>query len=163
VNVIIIAAKSLNNVIGRDGRLPWNVPLEYQHFLDSVSSQVMLMGRRSWEVFGGEVNTMANGVLSRSTEVFGADAIFSNIEKAIIWARSFKCERIFVAGGAQVYGAALDAAVVDELWLSTLPFECEGDVHFPSFERQCWEVQAEQREGYLFEKWTRIRSKSASL
>lgn len=159
MDVIIIGAKSLNNVIGRDGRLPWSVPLEYQHFLDSVSSQVMLMGRRSWEVFGTEVDTLANGVLSRSTDILGADATFNNLEAALDWAHSFQCERVFVAGGAQIYTAALEAGFVDELWLSTLPFECEGDVHFPSFDEQHWEVQAEQRQGYLFEKWTRIVSR----
>ena len=47
--ISIIAACSRNRVIGRDGRLPWDIPEDWGYFLDQTSSGTLLLGRRCYE------------------------------------------------------------------------------------------------------------------
>ena len=62
---IIIAALGENRVIGKGDGLPWSIPGEYRHFLDTVRGATMIMGRRSYSIFGPDLSTAHNLVLSR--------------------------------------------------------------------------------------------------
>ena len=50
--MIIISAMGRNRVIGNGDGMPWHVPEEYQHFLDTTRDQTIIIGRRSFEIFG---------------------------------------------------------------------------------------------------------------
>lgn len=153
LNRIIISAMSQNRVIGHQGRLPWHVPEEYAHFIRSVKGAVMIMGRRSWEVFGADVQTLANVVISRGHQVEGADGTVPNLQQAIELAESYG-DRVFIAGGGQVYQEAIRTGLYDEIWLSTLPFTTEGDVFFPELDpEEHADVLREDRGLYIFERW----------
>lgn len=153
--MIIISAQSSNGMIGGGGRLPWDVPEEYQHFLDSVAGHVMVMGRKSFDVFGADVATKLNVVLSRSEScIEGAKVLKSFTELKEL--EQQMDERFFIAGGGQVYASALACDVVSEIWLSTLPFAVEGDVAFPAFDRHKFHLaDSEDRGLYLFERWVK--------
>ncbi|MBR1843638.1 MAG: dihydrofolate reductase, partial [Opitutales bacterium] len=47
-----IAAMASNRVIGRNNRLPWNLPEELQHFRQTTLQQTLLMGRKTFESMG---------------------------------------------------------------------------------------------------------------
>jgi dihydrofolate reductase len=100
---------------------------------------------------------MANGIISRQHDIDGADAVFDDLLSAINWAKNLCSEHVFIAGGAQIYKWALNSDLVDELWLSTLPFTCEGDAHFPQFDASKWNVEREEREAYVFEMWKKLK------
>lgn len=151
---IIISAMTQNRVIGYRGRLPWHLPEEYQHFLNSVRGKTMIMGRKSWEVFGGDVDTQVNIIVSRTQNFEGTHAAQS-LEEALEIAeqKSLDC---FIAGGAAIYQAALEKDLVDEMWLSEILLELEGDVFFPEFEISKWDIdQEEDRQSYVFRKYLR--------
>ena len=76
--IIIISAMSETRAIGKGEGMPWNVPEEYQHFVASVHQQAVIMGRRSYEIFGAdfEADTF---VISRSAEIEGV-TVCSSIE-----------------------------------------------------------------------------------
>lgn len=151
---IIISAMTSNRVIGYRGRLPWHVPEEYQHFLDSVRGKTMIMGRKSWEVFGGDVDTQVNIIVSR-TKIFEGTHSAQSIEQALEIATEKDLE-CFVAGGAAIYKEALGQDQVDEMWLSEIKLQIEGDVFFPDYDESKWELgQQEDREKYIFRKWIR--------
>ncbi|MDB6126679.1 MAG: dihydrofolate reductase region, partial [Verrucomicrobia bacterium] len=38
-------ACSENRVIGREGRLPWRIPEDYQFFQDQTAGQIVVLGR----------------------------------------------------------------------------------------------------------------------
>ncbi|MEE3258297.1 MAG: dihydrofolate reductase [Candidatus Latescibacterota bacterium] len=64
--MIIIPAMSKDRVIGSGDGMPWSVPEEYQQFLGFVEGQTVTMGRRSYEIFGPDLTSAHNIVVSRS-------------------------------------------------------------------------------------------------
>jgi len=155
---IIISAMAQNRAIGYQGRLPWEIPEEYAHFLNSIKGQTMVMGRKSWEVFGTDANTFANIVVTRRDFVAGATTLARGLDEALALAQSFGKD-IFIAGGGQIYHEAVKNGLFDEIWLSTVKVDVEGDVFFPGLSStgvHC--VQAQDRGSYLFERWIKKSS-----
>ena len=139
---IIIAAMSTERVIGRGDGMPWQVPAEYQHFLHTVRGQTLIMGRRSWEIFGADVTSAHNVVISRSADLAGVTVVGS-LEAALAQAETYGLPA-YIAGGASIYQQALAADVVDEMVLSTIHGTFTGDAYFPDFDRARWTVTAQQ-------------------
>ena len=44
--ISLIAAYACNNVIGKDGRIPWYIPGEQKRFKTLTSGNVVIMGRK---------------------------------------------------------------------------------------------------------------------
>jgi len=86
--VIIISAMSSDRVIGSGNGMPWNVPEEYEQFLRYVDGQAVIMGRRSFEIFGPDLRHTANIVVSRSAVRIEGARVCSTIQEAIASARA---------------------------------------------------------------------------
>lgn len=71
--MIIISAMSRDRVIGSGEGMPWNVPEEYQQFLSFVEDQTVIMGRRSYEIFGPDLTSAHTVVVSRWRDDLRAD------------------------------------------------------------------------------------------
>ena len=50
--VALIAAYSKNRVIGKDGKIPWDLPGEQTRFRELTMGQVVVMGRKTFEEIG---------------------------------------------------------------------------------------------------------------
>ena len=48
----LIAARSKNNVIGKDGKIPWRIRGEQKQFKELTTGNVVIMGRKSYEEIG---------------------------------------------------------------------------------------------------------------
>ena len=46
---IIIAAVAENNVIGKDGDIPWHIPEDLQHFKEKTTGHTVVMGRKTYQ------------------------------------------------------------------------------------------------------------------
>ena len=46
---IIIAAVSENGVIGKDGKIPWHLPVDLKRFKKLTSGYPVIMGRKTYE------------------------------------------------------------------------------------------------------------------
>jgi dihydrofolate reductase len=158
---IIIAAMTPAGVIGRGDGMPWHVPEEYAHFLACVRGRTMVMGRRSWAIFGGDVQTAHNVVVSRRVRSLPGAAVAGSLGEALALADGFGLD-VFIAGGASIYRTALEADLVDAMYLSTIHEEHAGDTHFPAFDPSRWEV-AERTEHarYTFVHYRRSASRDA--
>ena len=153
--MIIISAMSADRVIGSGDGMPWNVPAEYQQYLGFVSGQAVVMGRKSFEIFGPDLpEGTAVFVITRSAAIEGA-TVASSLEDALTAARDTG-KTVFVAGGGSVYAQALPVA--DEMYLSTIKGDFEGDTRFPEFAVEDWEVLEERDEpDFVFRKYRRAR------
>lgn len=119
----------------------------------------MIMGRNAYENFeteGWEDTTIV--ILSKTiTELHHPHAVaISSIEEAIKKARSYG-KPIFIGGGASIYEQMMPLA--DEMWLSFIPGEYEGDTYFPRFDENDWEViKTEKHLSFEFRTYKRKRS-----
>ncbi|MDZ7692982.1 MAG: dihydrofolate reductase [Balneolaceae bacterium] len=52
MKLALIAAHDPNLVIGKDGDLPWNLPEDMKHFMETTMGHPILMGRKEFEELG---------------------------------------------------------------------------------------------------------------
>lgn len=131
VPVKIIVAVARNGVIGKGGRLPWSIPEDWNHFLESTKGGSLIVGRRCHEELL-ETGALEDGTRQPfivSTTRKGAD-VFSNFRAALDAARDAG-RPVWICGGEKIYGESMSLA--DELVLTWVDVEVEGDTHFPEW------------------------------
>ncbi|WP_425398266.1 dihydrofolate reductase [Aeoliella sp.] len=149
----IIAAMSETRVIGHSDGMPWDVPEEFEHYVEFVRGATVLMGRPTYEIFGFDTPAAHFVVLSRSPQPAPGAVICQNLPEALDAAKAFG-KPIYSCGGAQVYEQTIPLAT--EMLLSTIKGDYEGDTHFPEFDAFEWQVAEERNEErYLFRRWVR--------
>jgi len=124
-----IAAMSQNRVIGKDGKIPWHIPEDFQWFKKTTMGHAVLMGRKTYESLGRPLPNRRNLVVTHSRDLGDGIEIVSNLE-------SFRAEDypsdVWVIGGAEIYRQMLGRC--EDLYLSIIPRVVEGDTFFPEFE-----------------------------
>lgn len=168
--IILIAAVSLNNVIGDGGRLLWHIPEDFQHFKNTTMGGTVIMGRKTFDSLGrkalrGRTNIVVQRAIpddmdpvtyctnpTRVTDSVspttciaccpdsnGEKVIFTNsIENALTAAQSLE-EDIYIIGGGEIYRQTIDVA--DELIISHIAAQVNGETVFPSIDLTKWGVR----------------------
>lgn len=144
MRVSLVAAVARGRVIGRGGTIPWHLPEDLRHFRELTTGHPVVMGRRTWESLPDRFRPLPgrrNLVVTRdpSWHADGADRAAS-LDDALALLEG--APAVFVIGGAQLYAAALPHA--DELLLTELDLEVDGDTFFPPFAGDFEEVSREQ-------------------
>lgn len=136
---IIIAAVTKNNVLGNDGKVPWHSNEELKHFKRTTIGFPVIMGRKTWEAIGVPLAGRLNIVVTKNQDYvipFHEVIIFDTLKSAISFCTSAKRGKIFFIGGGQIYEQMIDKA--DEIILSVMDFETEGDVFFVKIDESRW-------------------------
>lgn len=135
----LIAAVARNGVIGRDGQLAWHLPQDLQHFKRTTLGHPIVMGRKTYDSIGRALPSRRNIVVTRQAgwSAPGVE-VAASLQEALAMVR--ESDRVYVIGGAQIYRAALPLA--DELVLTEIDLDVEGDVHFPQDATQGFEPVA---------------------
>jgi dihydrofolate reductase len=138
--ITLIAAMGNNRAIGLDGRMPWHLPAELQHFKKATMGKAIVMGRKTWQSIGRPLPGRQNIVVSRNTGFIaeGAD-VCDSLEAAI---EISKADEIMVIGGGQLYAAALPLA--QWMILTLIDIEPEADTWFPKWDEGHWQQTEEQ-------------------
>lgn len=142
--IVVIAAVGRNGVIGRNGDLAWRDPQDLRHLRDTTMGSAVIMGRKTWDSLPPRFRPLPgrrNLVVTRQRDwqAEGAEAMPS-LDAAIEVARD--ASRVFVAGGAELYAQALPLA--DELVLTEVDADLEGDTRFPAWDRTAFVVTARE-------------------
>ena len=150
----LIAAVARNGAIGRDKDLLWKEPADQKHFAATTRGHAVVMGRRTWESLPPRFRPLPgrrNVVVTRSAgfDAPGAETADS-LEAAL--QRLAAEPRVFVVGGAQLYAQALPRA--DEMVLTEIDADLDGDVHFPAWDRAAFAEAA--REAHVGADGTRF-------
>ncbi len=144
MKLALIAAVARNGAIGRDNDLLWKESADQKHFAATTRGHAVIMGRRTWESLPPRFRPLPgrrNIVVTRSAgfEAPGA-ATVDSLDAAL--QRLSSETKVFVIGGAQLYAQALPR--VDEMVLTEIDADLDGDVHFPHWDRQAFsEVRRE--------------------
>jgi dihydrofolate reductase len=129
-----------NRAIGLDGRMPWHLPAELQHFKQATMGKAILMGRKTWQSIGRPLPGRQNIVISRNPDFAAAGAdVSASLSAAVEIA---KADEIMVIGGGQLYTLALPLA--RRLVLTLIDIEPEADTWFPEWDINQWQ-QTEER------------------
>jgi dihydrofolate reductase len=158
LKIIIIAAIAKNGVIGKaNGEMPWHVKEEFQHFKQTTLGSAVIMGRKTFETLGKPLNGRDNIIVTRNKDFkvdFEETKICHSLEESINYCKSKKYEKAFIIGGGEIYKQAM--LIADELILSFMKFEAEGEVKFPEIISETWQLlSTEDREKFEIKKYVR--------
>ena len=136
--IVLIAARAANGVIGADGCLPWHIPADLRHFKALTIGRPMVMGRKTFTSLPGLLPGRRHIVLTRdkgwsapgaevahdldaALKLAGDSAKFTGPEITPL--------EITVVGGAEIYALALPRATRIEL--TEVHADIPGDTHMP--------------------------------
>jgi len=162
----LIAAVSENNVIGKDGEIPWYIPEDLKHFKKLTLGHPVIMGRATYESIierlGHPLKDRKNIFLTGNPDYVEKPGVYlaSSMEDAL-----HSCDGLpsFVIGGQSVYEEALPLA--DTLELTRVHLDVEGDTYFPNIDWKEWRLIAEEKnlvsknEGIRYSYLTYFRKK----
>lgn len=133
-----IWAEDRTGLLGNDGAMVWRVPADFRHFKEATVGGALVMGRKTWDSLHRALAGRRSFVLTRQTgwRAEGA-AVATSLEEGLSLARAAVRDlgqdpregdyrllpRVWVIGGGSIYRQALDAAVVDELVISTIDLD----------------------------------------
>lgn len=157
----LIAAVARNRVIGRGGELVWRESADQKHFRHVTMGCPVIMGRKTWDSLPARFRPLPgrrNLVVTRNAGWHGegAERAASLAEALALTADAAK---VFVIGGAELYALALPQA--DELVLTEIDAELDGDVFFPDWPRERFALAASEPHvsdsgiGYRFSHYRR--------
>ncbi len=148
-----------NRLIGRDNTLPWRLPTDMRHFMDTTMGKPVLMGRKTMESMKSPLPGRTNIVLTRDPQWQrqGAKVVHS-LDDALALAEQ-QClidgqNELMVIGGADIY--ALCLPIAQRLYITHVAGHPAGDVYFPAFDLDQWhctsreEYPADERHSAAF-------------
>ena len=135
-----IWAQSRTRAIGADGGMLWSLPEDMAFFKRATTGLPVVMGRKTWLSFPERFRPLPdrpNIVVTRD-EAFQADGatVVHSLDEGLRAAAAIDDE-VWVIGGAQIYGQAMDVA--DELWVTEVDTDADGDAYAPAI-GEGWEV-----------------------
>ncbi len=161
--IILIAGVAKNRVIGKNGKLPWNIPEDLNRFKSLTLNHTVLMGRKTFEsilnVLGRPLPERTNIIVTRDRAYQAPGCIVvHSIAEALMKADG----DIFVIGGQNIYEQTIGLA--DMLEITEIKKDYEGDAFFPVIGSEWKEVKREDKESgeikFSFVTYERAQSKS---
>ncbi|GAB3087642.1 dihydrofolate reductase [Nocardioides zeae] len=162
LTVSCVAAVARHGVIGNGPDIPWRVPGEQAEFKRRTLGTTLLMGRATYASIGRPLPGRTTVVLTRDPGWSpGHDGVHvaRDLDAAVSIADGLGAP-VSVAGGAQVYAAALAVpGLVDAQVLTEIPLEVHGDVRYPAIDEAAWPVvERAEHEGFtVVVRWTGAR------
>ena len=140
----LIYARSRNNVIGKNGDLPWHLPEDLAHFKRTTLGQAVVMGRITWESIPEKFRPLPgrrNVVVSRQANYIATGAaVVDSLHVAL--ALFPADEVVWLIGGAQLYAQALPLAA--QIVVTEIDADFEGDAFAPLLGPEWQETQRSQ-------------------
>lgn len=130
--ITLLVAKSHDNLIGSNGRLPWYNKEELNFFRNRTSHEIVVMGRKTWESIGSKpLPYRYNIVLTRNPYYDAGE--FDNVtvcscpEEVIALYEHDGVRNLYVIGGGEVYKAF--KPYYTHAVVSTVKGNYEGDTY----------------------------------
>lgn len=128
MRISLVVAAAANNVIGKDGALPWHIPGDLRRFKQITMGHPIVMGRRTWESIGRPLPGRHNIVMSSDSDYRAEGATVVASPAAALEAAG-NADEIMIIGGGQVYELFLPIA--ERIYFTRIDATIDGDTFFP--------------------------------
>jgi dihydrofolate reductase len=134
--ISLIVAVADDNVIGIENRLPWKLPADMRWFRLHTLGKPIVMGRKTFESFGGKpLPDRTNIVVTSDTDYKAEGALVAHsIDEALKLAGDV--DEVMIIGGDSFYRQMLPRA--DLFYLTQVHGKFEADAWFPEFDLNEW-------------------------
>ena len=160
--IALIAAIARNGCIGIEGKLPWHIPEDFEHFKRHTMGKVVLMGRRTWDSLPPKFRPLPNRtnvvITKRVQDPFSGAEVYGSINDALA---AHVNEDIFVIGGASIYEQTIARA--DRLIITHVERVVGGDAFFPPIDPMRWqEISHEAHSEFSFATYEKVKQRILS-
>ena len=133
----LIVACAENRVIGRAGRLPFDIPEDKAWFHEQTAGQTVVLGRVCFETWPRVLADGRQPVVISRNQAMATDRVrvAATVPAALAVAQSLPGE-IMICGGQRIYEETLPIA--DRLLLTLVHAEVPGDTWFPEWRQLSW-------------------------
>ena len=128
----IIVAHAPNRVIGNGIHIPWHIKEEFQHFKKTTLNHTIIMGSTTFLSIGKPLPNRRTIVINNNPDFDTMGQELCTDLNEVINKYKDSEEVVFVCGGASIYRQMLP--YVNEMIISVVKKEVEGDVFFPEYE-----------------------------
>ena len=147
MEIVLVAAIGENNVIGREGQLPWRLKSDLKHFRQLTIGRPVIMGRKTFDSIGHALDSRTNIVLTRDFAVQVRGGVLATSLDAAFGvarddARKRGVDEIMVIGGAEVFAATMRYA--NRLEITHVHMSPDGDALFPLIDPAIWREVSRQ-------------------
>ncbi|QMT98571.1 dihydrofolate reductase [Mycoplasma tullyi] len=149
----LIVALDQNNLIGKDGKLPWHIKEELKFFKDTTIGHALLLGKRTFINLPKKLDNRKHIVFSRKDELPEADQIIRNDEEMKELFKAYKDSQdiLFITGGKFVYDLYYQYA--DELIISRIKNKYDGDTYLDLDLANYYLAKEEEYSEFTVEYW----------
>ena len=137
MSLSIIVAMDENQLIGEQGKIPWDLPADLKYFKETTMGAPVIMGRKTFESIGSALPGRRNIILTRNKDYKAEGCELVNSREEILNEFLGKKEEAFIIGGAEIYKQFL--AYSDKLYLTVIEHQFSGDTYFPEIDWQNWD------------------------
>ena len=159
--ITLIVACGENRVIGRDGRLPFDIPEDKAWFHDKTAGQTVVLGRICFETWPKVLADGRQPVVITRDHALASDRVrvAGDVTTALAIAQTLPGE-IMICGGQRIYEEILP--ITDRILLTLVHAEVPGDTWFPEWRHLTWretwrKESADANYRYTFSELERVR------
>ncbi len=155
--IIGIMASTASGIIGKGSALPWKYPEELEHFRKITGSQVMVMGRKTFESAPNSLFKQTPIVFSKNKSTGNSKpcTVVESIDNFLEHIRSIQCHKVFMIGGSEIAELFLKNNLISEFILTKIHKNYEGDVSMDlSFFDKWQQILLTQTKDYTIYKLT---------
>ncbi len=164
MKISLIVAMGHNREIGRNNDLMWHLGEDMRFFKRTTLRHYIIMGRKNFESIPAKYRPLpdrVNIIISRNADYMYEECYTcTSLNEALELARDNGEEKVFIIGGGQIYKMAMDAGIVDEMYITHVNASFDNaDVYFPEFDENNWSkellltVPADSENEYAFETY----------
>jgi len=141
--IVLIAAASKNNALGKDNDLLWHLPDDFKRFKKLTSGHKIIMGRKTFQSLPKPLPNRTHIIITRDrnyTVNFEDCIVVHSIEAALKLVEDDEIS--FVIGGGEIYRQSEKYATKIELTRVHRAFE--ADTFFPEIDLNDWQLIEEE-------------------
>lgn len=148
MKITLVAAVSQNNIIGKDGNLPWHIKEDMERFKELTLNHTVIMGRKTYESLPNKFRPLPerkNIVISRNGLYNPGSHSNLHIAHSIdeVIRNISSLEETYIIGGQSIYEAFMPLANRAEITRIYKNFE--GDAFFPEMNYLEWILNSEEK------------------
>lgn len=151
----LIVAMDEQRGIGLDGGIPWHLPADLKRFKSLTMGHHLIMGRKTYESIGNPLPGRTMIIVTRNTNYQPDGCLVAHsLKEALGFARMGSESEVFIIGGGELFGEAIDLA--DRIYLSLVHATLPADTFFPLISADEWQetetelVPADDKNKYAF-------------
>lgn len=144
----IIACINQKRVLGNEGKLLYHIGNDMANFKRQTLNSVVIMGRKTFESLpNNEPLKDRVNIIITNNEEYGVNAEFKDVyivhsvkDAVELCDAFFGDKEVFVIGGESIYRQFMEENLVDEMRLTIVNDDADGDAVFPEYNEDEWYV-----------------------